>query len=286
MLIISHRGASAYAPEHTFAAWDLALEMGVDYIEQDLQMTADGVLVVMHDETLDRTARAGHAASPVTGHVASLTLAELRAFEVGSWFNDAYPERAQPAYAVQPIPTLEEVLIRYADRASFYIETKQPEEAPGMEEALLALLRRHGLLESAARDWRVLIQSFSEQSLRKVHALEPALPLIQLTGRRQPPHGTDVVMSRISEFAVGIGPSWQYVDERFAAAARRHCLELHPYTVNEPVVMQRLADYGVTGMFTDVPDVLLGLRPADEPRGPAATAEAAALYRRCRSMRR
>jgi glycerophosphoryl diester phosphodiesterase len=58
MLVIAHRGASAYAPEHTFAAWDLALAMGADYLEQDLQMTRDGVLVVLHDETLDRTARA------------------------------------------------------------------------------------------------------------------------------------------------------------------------------------------------------------------------------------
>jgi glycerophosphoryl diester phosphodiesterase len=277
MLVIAHRGASGYAPEHTFAAWDLALELGADYLEQDLQMTRDGVLVVMHDETLDRTARG------CGGRVIDHTYDELRACDAGSWFNDTYPERSRPDYVGQPVPTLDAVLGRYGDRASFYIETKNPASAPGMEEALLSLLERHGLLEPAVREWRVLIQSFSEASLRRIHALDSRLPLIQLVHARwATPRSIEGRLSRIREYAVGIGPSWRDVDAQLADAARRHCLELHPYTVNEPTLMQRLAGFGVSGMFTDVPDVLLAQRPIDEPRGHAAAAAAAERQRECR----
>jgi len=278
MIVIAHRGASFYAPEHTFASWDLALDMGADYLEQDLQMTADGVLVVLHDDTLDRT-----TGGRCTGRVIDHTLVEVQQCDAGSWFNRAHPERAAPAYAGQRIHTLDEVLTRYADRASFYIETKNPEDAPGMEEALLALLERHGLRGAAATDWRVLIQSFSEASLRKIHALDPGLPLIQLVRARWA--SAETIRARlpeIREYAVGIGPSWRDVDERLVEAARSQCVEVHPYTVNEPARMEELARKGVTGMFTDVPDLLLAMRPPDEPRGPALLRAAAERNRQCR----
>ncbi|HEX6309340.1 MAG TPA: glycerophosphodiester phosphodiesterase [Longimicrobiales bacterium] len=278
MLVIGHRGASGYAPEHTFASYDLALEQGADFIEQDLQMTSDGVLVVLHDDTLDRTTGGG-----CRGRVIDHPLARVQACDAGSWFNTAYPLRARPGYAGARIPTLDEVFARYADRASFYIETKNPEEAPGMEEALLALLDRYDLRAAAARDWRVLIQSFSERSLRLIHELDPSLPLIQLLhARPETPRTIEGRLHRIAEYAVGIGPSWRDVDAALMSAARRTCLEVHPYTVNDPELMAGLADIGVTGMFTDVPDVLLAQRPDDEPRGRAALREAAGRYRRCR----
>lgn len=279
MLVIAHRGASGHAPEHTFAAWDLALHMGADYLEQDLQMTRDGVLVVLHDETLDRTS-AGTACGPV----GTFDLADLADVDVGTWFNTAHPGRARPEYASQRVATLEQVLDRYADRASFYIETKQPESAPGMEEKLLALLERYGLVEPAAREWRVLVQSFSEASLRLLQRLEPRLPLIRLVEA-----GDRHVLDRldtVAEYAVGIGPSWRDVDAGLVAAARAACLEVHPYTVNDAAAMERLAALGVGGMFTDVPDVLLGLRPAGEARGREALRAVAARNRACREASR
>src|SRR5215218_8747143 len=111
VLNIGHRGASGYAPEHTFASYDLALQLGADYIEQDLQMTKDGVLVVMLDETLDRTARPTAESQPgdCTGFVRDKTLAQIKTCEVGSWFNEAYPQYANPDYVGLEIPTLEEV---------------------------------------------------------------------------------------------------------------------------------------------------------------------------------
>src|SRR5262245_2273313 len=147
-LIIGHRGASGYAPEHTFPSYDLALELGADYIEPDLQMTSDGVLVAMHDPTLDRTARGDSA--DCRGKVIDKTAAQIARCDVGTWFNQAHPEAARDSYAGARIPTLEEMFQRYGRRARYYIETKNPEEAPGMEEKLIALLDRYALRRDTA----------------------------------------------------------------------------------------------------------------------------------------
>jgi glycerophosphoryl diester phosphodiesterase len=267
--VIGHRGASAYAPEHTFAAYDLALEQGADYIEQDLQLTADGVLVAVHDDTLDRTVRG--PAESCAGTVASKTLAQLRECDAGSWFNEANPDLADPAYVGLEIPTLADIFERYGPDVRYYIETKAPEAQPGMEEALLDLLDEAGLAGPAARDRRVLIQSFSGDSLRLVHSLRPELPLVQLV-----PAPVDVAaLDDIAEYAVAIGPSKAIVDEAFVTAAHERCLAVHPYTVDEPDEMAALLDAGVDGMFTNAPDLLLDQReehppPADLCDPPAA----------------
>jgi glycerophosphoryl diester phosphodiesterase len=277
MLVIAHRGASGYAPEHTLAAWDLAQRLGADYLEQDLQMTRDGELVVLHDDTLDRT-----TGGRCRGRVIDHTLEQIRSCDAGSWFNEAHPDRARPEYVGAGIPTLDEVFTRYGADGLFYIETKNPEEAPGMEEALLALLDRHDLRRAAAEKWRVLIQSFSERSLRKIHELDPTLPLIQLVrGRWATAATVRARLSAIAEYAVGVGPSWRDVDAAVVKRARELCLEVHPYTVNEVARMRTLTELGVTGMFTDMPDVLLSLRPDGEQRGREAGAAAAARRRRC-----
>ena len=253
--VIAHRGASGYAPEHTFAAYDLALAQGADYIEQDLQMTADGVLVVLHDDTLDRTARG--PADLCTGPVSARTLAELRQCDVGSWFNEAHPELADPEYAGLRIPTMAEVIERYGRDVRYYIETKSPEAQPGMEQALLDLLDETGVAD-------VLIQSFSADSLRLVHELQPELPLVQLLAGATP--ADEAALDEIATYAVGIGPSSAAVDAVLVDAAHERCLVLHPYTVDAPEEMARLLDAGVDGMFTNLPDVLLQQR--DEQPGP------------------
>jgi glycerophosphoryl diester phosphodiesterase len=274
MLAIAHRGASGHAPEHTFAAYDLALELGCDYLEQDLQMTSDGVLVCMHDETLERTAADGR------GRVIDRGWDELRELDVGSWFNRAYPAAGRPEFVGQHIPRLDEVLERYRDRTAFYIETKKPEEAPGMEAALLRLLADHDLIGPARQEWRVLVQSFSEASLRTIRAAEPGLPLIQLIPRRTGARRIRRRLAAIAGYAVGIGPEHRDVDAMLIADAHALGLHVHPYTVNEEREMRRLADLGVDGMFTNFTDRLLRLRPADEPRGLNAVRRAAEAARR------
>jgi glycerophosphoryl diester phosphodiesterase len=280
VLNIGHRGASAYAPEHTFAAYDLALEQGADYIEIDLQMTADGVLVAMHDKTLNRTADApeGVPEQYCRGLVSKKTLEQIKMCDVGSWFG--------PEYAGEQIPTLDEIFHYYEVERNidpnYYIETKNPEAAPGMEEELLRLMgeEEYGLIEPAAEDWRVLIQSFSAESLMKIHELEPSLPLIQLYWA-----GTSKTIQRdldaVSAYAVGIGPYKQDVDAALVEAAHEHCLAVHPYTVNTVEEMEDLISLGVDGMFTNNPDLLEGVLGDAALSGDEAAQQAADAYQEC-----
>lgn len=255
--VIAHRGASWDAPEHTFASYDLALTSGADWIEQDLQLTRDSVLVVMHDDSLDRTARG--PAADCTGEVREKTLAQLRRCEVGSWFNAEHPDRAKPRYAGVQIPTLDSVLARYGTRARFYIETKNPEAAPGMEEALLSLLRKHRLAGFLARRRRVMVQSFSEASLIRMHELDPDVRLVWLIDEPIPVDSLDAVFARVARYADGVGPSRRIISARFVERAHMAGLIVHPYTVNEAPQMTFMLGLGVDGMFTDRPDVLRGL---------------------------
>ena len=278
MLNIAHRGASGLAPEHTIAAYDLALKLGADYIEQDLQLTKDGVLVAMHDTTLDRTARG--SAENCTGAVSDHTLAQIKTCDVGSWFNETYPVAARPGYVGLRIPTLEEVFKRYRRKVNYYIETKSPESSDQMEERLLELMGRYGLTQPSAERWQVLIQSFSPPSLLKIHQLDPSLPLIQLL-YGGPSVVNQAALPAIAEYAVGIGPAFSSVDSALADAAHERCLSVHPYTVNDESDMSALIDAGVDGMFTNFSgqlDALLGRAAFKGRRGADV---AAAAWRDC-----
>lgn len=160
ILTVAHRGASGYVPEHTILSYETAQKMKADYIELDLQMTKDGKLIVMHDEKLDRTTNG-------TGWVKDHTLADIKKLDAGSWFNEAYPEKAKPQYVSLKVPTLEEVLDRFGKHANYYIETKSPDTYPGMEEKLIASLQKHKLLGKHSKPGQVIIQSFSKESLVK-----------------------------------------------------------------------------------------------------------------------
>ncbi|MEX0763274.1 MAG: glycerophosphodiester phosphodiesterase family protein [Dehalococcoidia bacterium] len=135
--LIAHRGFSSQAPENTFEAFDLALENGFSNFELDAQPSSDGVPVVIHDGVLDRTTSG-------SGPVGGATLAELKALDAGSWFGDG------KAYAGVKIPTLEEVLLRYADRAHIHLELKSME--PELPAKVAALLIATGWLNVADSD--------------------------------------------------------------------------------------------------------------------------------------
>ena len=280
VLNIGHRGASGYAPEHTIPSYDLALEQGADYIEQDLQMTKDGVLVAMHDETLNRTARGPR--NNCTGLVIEKTLVQIKTCDVGSWFNEAYPQYARPEYVGLKVPTLEEIFQRYGKSVNYYIETKNPEAAPGMEEELLRLMDKYGLTQPAADHWQVLIQSFSPASLQKIHAINPSLPLIQLYSSAESSASIGANLDVARAYAVGIGPSKTDVDASLVTAAHARCLDIHPYTVNEKQEMRALISLGVDGMFTNFPDRLdqvLGKNAAGGTSGATLAAGANAACR-------
>lgn len=264
--MIAHRGASAYAPEHTFAAYDLAIAQGADYLEQDLQLTADGVLVVFHDLVLDRAAR-GPAGS-CTGLVADKTLAQIEECDVGSWFNEIHPDQADPAFVGLQIPTMDQVVARYGTSVRYYIELKAVAAGMGMEEPLLNLLAEAGLLDTTTTRRPVFVQSFDPDVLRRVHARQPELPLVQLlasTGSAV----DEAMLDRAREYAVAIGPASLNTDDALVQAAHDRCLDVHPYTVDAPDEMVRILRAGVDGMFTDKPDVLRTVLEA-QPARPGA----------------
>lgn len=276
---VGHRGASGHAPEHTIPAYDLAIELGADYIEQDLQLTSDGVLVALHDTTLDRTARG--PAENCTGLVATKTLAQIKTCDVGTWFNEANPTRARPEYVGLQIPTLDEVFARYRRRINYYIETKAPDTADRMEERLLALMDEHRLRRPAARRWQVLIQSFSAASLEKIHALDPSLPLIQLVFGLGTGTTLEQNLDAIAAYAVGVGVFQGGVNAAVVAAAHARCLAVHPWTVNQAASMASFVAMGVDGMFTNFPDELELVLGPDAVRARRASRLAARTWKRC-----
>ncbi|MFG6178677.1 glycerophosphodiester phosphodiesterase [Halomonas sp. THAF12] len=267
--VIAHRGASGHAPEHTWPAYEKAREMGADYLELDLHMSADGKLMVIHDDTVDRT-------TDGEGRVKEHTLEALKALDAGSWFNQAHPEHADDAYAGAELLTLDEVIDRYGTDVRYYIETKSPERYPELQRALVETLEAEGLVESGS----VVIQSFSQDSLQQIHELNADIPLVQLvwyypeedgdglaewTGvTPDPAEISDADFQAIADYAVGIGPNVTYegedvIDASFVEQAHANGLLVHPYTINDPEEMQRLLDWGVDGMFTNFPDRLKGV---------------------------
>lgn len=249
-VIVSHRGASGHAPEHTFAAYDLALEMGAEYIEQDVYPSADGVLVVIHDLTLDRTARG--PAENCSGNVSDKTVAQLKTCDMGSWFNETYPDRARPEYVGQTIPTLEEVFQRYGTRTNYYIETKPNLDLSGaVEGQLLTLIKQYGLYDGMIQRRQVLVQSFLPTSLLTMQSLDPAVPLVQLM---QPLTTNAVTLALIAGYGFGVGPPVSDVNAALVEQAHAAGLAMHPYTVNETTDLERIAGLCVDGLFTNFPD--------------------------------
>ncbi|KSU50805.1 glycerophosphodiester phosphodiesterase [Exiguobacterium indicum] len=245
---VAHRGASGYAPEHTMPAYEMGhKKFKADYIEIDLQMTKDGQLIAMHDETVDRT-------TDGTGAVKDKTLEEIKKLDAGSWFNEVNPSLARKEYAGLKVPTLEEIFSTYGKHANYYIETKSPEVYPGMEEKLLNTLKAYDLSSDRVKPGQVLIQSFSEASLQKVKDMDPNVPLIQLMEANEVKALTDDRLTAIRQYAVGVGPSFKALTRENVSAIRAHDLLLHPYTVNEKADMVRMIDYGVTGVFTNYAD--------------------------------
>ncbi len=262
--VIAHRGASGHAPESTLGAYELAHEWDVDYLELDVQITSDGELVVFHDDAIDRT-------SDGEGAINDYTLEELKALDTGTWFNEENPESADAAFEGAQMLTLDELFERFGHDARYYIETKSPQLNPGLEEALVAMLEEHNMIESG----RVLVQSFEQESLLKVHELNDKVPLIQLvwyypseeedgrlvewTGVTPGPEEiTDEDFQAVADYAVGLGTNFIYegeevIDADFIQQANENGLPVHVYTINETDEMERLMEMGVKRSFHQLP---------------------------------
>ena len=245
-LIIAHRGASAIAPEHTIIAYEIAQQAGVDYIEIDLQMTKDGVLVAMHDEKVDRTTEG-------TGFVKEYTLRELKQLNAGKWFNEAYPDLANKQFEYEEVPTLEEIFLHFGDDVNYYIELKSPRIYEEMEEKLLALLKRYDLIQEGHDLPKVIVESFNEDSLTNFHALEPALPLIQLFSFKEKAVLSDSDYERLQTYASGIGVNLKSVDREFIHEAQLNGLQVHLFTIKTELDMKNAFNLDANGVFVDSP---------------------------------
>lgn len=225
MLDIAHRGASGVAPENTLPAFDLALDCGADGLELDVHMTRDGVLVVVHDATLERI-----AGRP--DFVADMSLRELQQIDAGAWFG---------GFAGPSIPTLDEVFHRYRGRTRYFVELKDPELYVGIEAELLRLVHEHRL------GGRVVVQSFSSASLQTVAAQVPVVRLY--------PEGVPIAttLDETAAYAYGIGPCASDVDRELVRRAHARALAVFVYTVDSPDERASLAAAGIDGIFTDFP---------------------------------
>lgn len=253
-LNIGHRGASAYAPENTIAAFDLALTLGADALELDVQVSADGELVVIHDAVLGRTTRGN--ADARDRQVYESESQELFELDAGSWFNDFLPAFARPEYAHERVPRLDEIFGRYGGRADLFIEVKHPLHVEYLEEKLLELVRRHDLLEADSRQPQIFVKSFSQKSLQRLHHMDERLSLIQLFGAYATSSAIRTYLGALPTYCIGIGPCAASVDQALAAQAARLELAVYPWTVNDPGQMKEMLELGSAGVVSDFPDVL------------------------------
>jgi len=238
---VAHRGASGYAPESTLASYRMGIRMKADYIELDLQLTKDGELIVMHDETVNRTTNG-------KGYVNQMTLAELKSLDAGSWFNDKHQIYAREEYVNEKVPTLREIFDEFGKSTRYMLETKSPADNPGLEEKMWALVEEYGLADNIA------VQSFSKESLKKIREWDKKVPLFQLLWYNRPASISHTFLTEISSYATGIGANFLQIDENYVHKVKNAGLLIYPYTVNYQLNMDTALKWGVDGVHTDYPD--------------------------------
>ena len=234
-LIIGHRGASGEAPENTMASFRLAVEQGADILETDVHLSADGVPVVIHDHTLDRTTN-GH------GLVARHTLAQIQALDAGSWYSKEY--------AGERIPTLDD-LIRWASgKTLLAIEIKLgPIYYPDIENKIVELLRRRDMVESA------VIISFDHRSIRKLKHLCPEVACGVLFACTPVRASSLAIESR----ADALLPHWSNLTKEMVEEAHADNLAVAPWCVDDELEMKWVLSMGVDAVATNYPGRLASL---------------------------
>ncbi|MGD2252046.1 MAG: glycerophosphodiester phosphodiesterase family protein [Anaerolineales bacterium] len=230
--MIAHRGACQRAPENTLAALRLAAELGADAIELDTKLTADGEVVVIHDQTLDRTTSG-------RGRVAAHTLDQIKALDAGSHFRQQFK--------CERVPTLREVFEREGQRQLINVEMgNYARPWNQLPDAVVSLVREYRLAD------RVLLSSFNPVALRKARRLAPEIPCALLTVRFEPKWMR-------STLACLLRPDLIHADVRILSEERiaewhDHGFRVNVWTVNDENRMRNLVAWGVEGLITDVPE--------------------------------
>lgn len=229
-LVILHRGASAYAPENTLAAFDLAVQLGVHHIELDLQLTADGHVVVIHDDTVDRTTNA-------TGAVDDFTLAALQELDAGSWFG--------AAFSGEKIPTFEEVLLRYKGQLHIHAEIKG--RSPSLAQRTADLIHLHDMAE------HVTITSFQQEALQQIHAYAPELQTGWLVDKAD-----DAVINTAHALTVTqVCPKADTLTPETVKRLHDEGFVVRAWGVTNEELMRQVIESGADGMTVNFPDKLI-----------------------------
>ncbi|MFD0889497.1 glycerophosphodiester phosphodiesterase, partial [Streptosporangium algeriense] len=239
--VVAHRGASAYAPENTVVAFELAREQHADLFELDVQESRDHELVVVHDTTLTRTTdieRVFPGRSP--WRVGDFTLAEIRRLDAGSWFAAKYRD--------ERVPTLGEAL-RAMDGSGLglLLEIKAPHLYPGVERRVADELRRNPAWLAPGR---LIVQSFDWDSMRTFHRIMPQVP-VGLLGT--PPASR---LAELAGFARQINPPYGDLTPGYVRNVHDRRMEVFTWTVDDRAAMRRVISQGVDGVITNRPDVL------------------------------
>lgn len=273
-MLIAHRGACAYAPEHTLASYRLALQQGADYVEQDLAVTKDRVLICLHDDSLERTTNVAEVfpdravVDPTTGQrqwlAVDFTLAEIKQLDAGSWFD--------ARFASERIPTWEEAVAAVGGSAGLYPELKTPAlyVARGLDQTALFVdsLKRLGL--NARSSGALIVQSLDVQPLKDLAREFPAFGRVLLFEIPDGPRWLSAEgLANAASFVTGIAPDKALLDERpeLVRAAHAAGLTVTPWTFTTRFAASTgrfasitdemryyLSDLNVDAVFTDNPD--------------------------------
>ncbi|SDI96844.1 glycerophosphodiester phosphodiesterase [Salimicrobium halophilum] len=239
--ILAHRGASRYAPENTMPAFRLAEEMGAEGVETDVQLTKDGVPVLIHDENVRRT-------TDGKGFVQDYTFEELRMLDTGSWFSSEFR-------GVQ-IPSLEELLQWIRDYPLLlHLELKTDVISyKHIEEKVYALLRHYQVLD------RTCVSSFNEETLSVVKDLNPSMRTAFLT-----PTKMRKLIPYLSSIPVDdLHIKHTLLSKKLIHHCNKNRVPVRVYTVNRPALLRKCFHLQCAGIFTDVPDIAISIRKAKE----------------------
>jgi glycerophosphoryl diester phosphodiesterase len=228
VIITAHRGASGMAPENTLAAIKKAMELGADWSEVDVHLSKDGEVILLHDESMSRTANR-------KGKVWEFTLEELKKLDAGSWYS--------PLYAGEPLPTLREVIRLVKGRMKLNIEIKISGSEADIVEKVLDIIQQEGF----SRD--CLITSFDRETVESVLKIAPQLKTGLILAMRNSDNILDGAWKVLScHHAV--------IDKDFIDKAHKAGREIHAWTVNSKEMMRQLIEIGVDGIITNYPDRL------------------------------
>jgi len=233
-IVFGHRGAKAYAPMNTIPAFELAYEQGAVGIELDVHRSKDGYPVIVHNFTIDETTNG-------EGTVTEKTLAELKAFDAGSWFSHKFT-------GIQ-IPTLDDVFDAVGQKLLVNVEIKfADQETDGVEQVVADCIRRHNMID------RVIVSSFNPYTLQRFNNIMPDM-MIGFLYQANMEINTASVMEGYPHDARH--PYHEMIDEAYMTWAEENGFYVNTWTVNDPIRAKELQKLGVNAIVTDVPDVIL-----------------------------